>query len=103
MITQKSTGAKFNEIQSEKTEILLLDDENLIENLENSSIENPVTRTQADDLAYVIYTSGTTGMPKGVMIEHTGVINLVSDLYARYNLNESKSFFSLPTMYLMLR
>lgn len=103
VITQKSTGAKFNEIQSEKTEILLLDDENLIENLENSSIENPVTRTQADDLAYVIYTSGTTGMPKGVMIEHTGVINLVSDLYARYNLNESKSFFSLPTMYLMLR
>jgi len=32
-------------------------------------------------LAYVIYTSGTTGRPKGVMIEHRGVSNLVrSDL-----------------------
>ncbi|WP_349729729.1 amino acid adenylation domain-containing protein [Peribacillus frigoritolerans] len=34
------------------------------------------------DLAYVIYTSGTTGRPKGVMLEHSGIINLV------YNQNE---------------
>ncbi|MEW5983749.1 MAG: amino acid adenylation domain-containing protein, partial [Acidobacteriota bacterium] len=33
------------------------------------------------NLAYVIYTSGTTGEPKGVMIEHRGIGNLVaSDL-----------------------
>jgi surfactin family lipopeptide synthetase A/fengycin family lipopeptide synthetase D len=28
------------------------------------------------DLLYVIYTSGTTGKPKGVMLEHTGLVNL---------------------------
>src|SRR5687768_4709951 len=28
------------------------------------------------DLAYVIYTSGSTGEPKGVMVEHAGVVNL---------------------------
>ncbi|AEY66121.1 non-ribosomal peptide synthetase [Clostridium sp. BNL1100] len=28
------------------------------------------------DLVYIIYTSGTTGKPKGVMIEHKGVVNL---------------------------
>ncbi len=30
-------------------------------------------------LAYVIYTSGTTGRPKGVMIEHRSIANLVGD------------------------
>ncbi|MDT4989989.1 MAG: hypothetical protein QOI74_4083, partial [Micromonosporaceae bacterium] len=31
-----------------------------------------------DDVAYLIYTSGTTGRPKGVMIAHRGISNLVS-------------------------
>ncbi|HVN54987.1 MAG TPA: amino acid adenylation domain-containing protein [Anaerolineaceae bacterium] len=30
-----------------------------------------------DNLAYVIYTSGTTGKPKGVLLQHRGVVNLV--------------------------
>lgn len=32
------------------------------------------------DLAYVIFTSGTTGKPKGAMIEHRNVLNLVNGL-----------------------
>jgi amino acid adenylation domain-containing protein len=31
----------------------------------------------ADDLAYVIFTSGSTGQPKGVMVRHRPVINLI--------------------------
>jgi amino acid adenylation domain-containing protein len=31
---------------------------------------------KSNDLAYCIYTSGTTGMPKGVMIENKGAVNL---------------------------
>ncbi|MEE4152466.1 amino acid adenylation domain-containing protein, partial [Pseudomonas viridiflava] len=42
------------------------------------SPENPVVqRLGAGHLAYVIYTSGSTGAPKGVMVEHRGLCNLV--------------------------
>jgi amino acid adenylation domain-containing protein len=33
------------------------------------------------NLAYIIYTSGTTGRPKGVMVKHGNVINLVFGLH----------------------
>lgn len=36
-----------------------------------------LTKPTPDSLAYVIYTSGTTGRPKGVMIEHRSIANLV--------------------------
>lgn len=40
------------------------------------------------NLAYVIYTSGTTGRPKGVMIEHRSVVNLVGSDIPYFGLSE---------------
>ena len=37
----------------------------------------PLPEIQQDWLCYVIYTSGTTGKPKGVMIEHRGIVNFM--------------------------
>ncbi|KAF2462487.1 amino acid adenylation, partial [Lindgomyces ingoldianus] len=36
-------------------------------------------RPSAKSLAYVMFTSGSTGQPKGVMIEHRGIVRLVRD------------------------
>lgn len=44
----------------------------------SQSAANPRRTAQQGpaNLAYVIYTSGSTGLPKGVMIEHRGALNL---------------------------
>ncbi len=47
----------------------------------NSSAQpsaNPLCLTTPDHLAYVLYTSGSTGQPKGVMMRHRPLVNLLS-------------------------
>ncbi|MBF4485710.1 non-ribosomal peptide synthetase, partial [Flavobacterium sp. CSZ] len=43
-----------------------------------------------DDLAYVIYTSGSTGQPKGVMVQHAGVVNTILSLINALEIKEAK-------------
>ncbi|MEI6411934.1 MAG: amino acid adenylation domain-containing protein, partial [Bacteroidota bacterium] len=43
---------------------------------QNQSLANPNSINKPQDVAYIIYTSGSTGQPKGVMVEHAGVVNL---------------------------
>ncbi|AEV98679.1 hypothetical protein A4D02_09045 [Niastella koreensis] len=38
-------------------------------------VEETVETVTPNNLAYVIYTSGSTGNPKGVMVEHAGMLN----------------------------
>src|ERR1041385_1295258 len=38
---------------------------------------NPSTRVSSANVAYIIHTSGSTGEPKGVMVQHRPIINLI--------------------------
>ncbi|QHF45746.1 non-ribosomal peptide synthetase [Pseudomonas sp. S35] len=48
---------------------------------------NPHVAVKPSNLAYVIYTSGSTGLPKGVMVEHHSVCNLVDWHCQAFNLH----------------
>jgi amino acid adenylation domain-containing protein len=45
---------------------------------------NPPRRATSRHLAYAIYTSGSTGQPKGVLIEHRSVVNVVTSFIRSY-------------------
>ncbi|PIG84354.1 N-(5-amino-5-carboxypentanoyl)-L-cysteinyl-D-valine synthase [Aspergillus arachidicola] len=53
------------------------------------SASNPSPLSRSTDLAYIIYTSGTTGRPKGVALEHHGVVNLQVSLSKIFGLRRA--------------
>lgn len=54
--------------------------------------------TSPTDLAYVIYTSGSTGLPKGVMLEHSSVINFLESMASEPGLTASDRLLAVTTL-----
>jgi non-ribosomal peptide synthetase component F len=68
LISQRSLEATLPKHQAQ---VLFLDD------VTESSNENPGSRATLDHLAYVIYTSGSTGKPKAAQLIHRGLSNVL--------------------------
>jgi len=62
-----------------------------IENSQHDNRENPITKVTPRNLAYIIYTSGSTGQPKGVLLEHRGVANMLLSQVADLAVTEADS------------
>ncbi|MBD2567296.1 non-ribosomal peptide synthetase [Anabaena lutea] len=76
LLTQKHLSKRLPQHQ---VEMICLDTDWLL--ISQAIESNPVCEIQPENLAYVIYTSGSTGEPKGVMIQHSSVVNLANGLH----------------------
>lgn len=80
----------INKIPTNSTEILNLDEQ--LDGIYAHSPPVTIVAKRAEDLAYIIYTSGSTGVPKGVMIAHHSLINILNCMDGLYPVKKSDSY-----------
>lgn len=74
-------------LESVRFPVIYLDDENFARETAEFPSDNVAVGDiglKPNNLAYVIYTSGSTGHPKGVMIEHNGLVNRIEWMKKKY-------------------
>ncbi|MGH3933738.1 MAG: amino acid adenylation domain-containing protein, partial [Pseudonocardiaceae bacterium] len=82
VVTTISTGGEVRGAWPDTTTELVLDEQQVVAALQHHPDSNPTDGECLGSLdpyssAYVIYTSGSTGQPKGVVVEHRSLVNLL--------------------------
>jgi amino acid adenylation domain-containing protein/thioester reductase-like protein len=88
VLSNKSLIDKFKE--SSLAHVQLTNVHQLMKKLTLRMTANTSPLFSSADVAYILYTSGTTGVPKGVIIKHNSVINLIHEQIRKLSI-DSKS------------
>src|SRR3569833_1100858 len=79
--------------------LVLLDEcVNDVSSINTENLDASTIGSTSRDLAYVIYTSGSTGAPKGVMVEHSGVVNFLISMQQQLHVVPADRFLALTTV-----
>ena len=75
------------DLESERDRIAALDHSDLTDNIASPS-----------NVAYVIYTSGSTGQPKGVVVEHRHLVNLLHGMIRHWDIGPSDAVLQFASL-----
>lgn len=64
----------------------------------NTYTVQPNKKAHPDDMIYLIYTSGSTGVPKGVMVSHKSIINVLCDMLKRFDIRQADCLVSTTSI-----
>lgn len=59
---------------------------------------NPINVATGQNLAYIIYTSGSTGVPKGVMVQHSSVVNFFGGMDRSVQCSERDTLLAVTSI-----
>lgn len=89
ILTNKSHFGRLGKLITDNKiliDVLSVESDEIQDITKSWPISNLSTNIESNNLAYMIYTSGTTGLPKGVMVEHRNVVNLLLGVAKQYEI-----------------
>jgi len=93
LISQESLKSTFS-----RPGLKVLTVDGLKERIGDSDSSNPEITVEKDQLAYVIFTSGSTGTPKGVQITHSNVVNILTFMKEKLEVDGNDKVLALTTV-----
>lgn len=78
----------YEQVSIDGLRFIFVDGDNELIRCEDAT-HSPVSAVTANSIAYVIFTSGSTGVPKGVIVKHRPVINLIEWAKKSFNFSEN--------------
>ena len=93
VVTQQSLAGR---LPQEHKRLICLDTEQ--EKIGQQAKENPTSHVNPEHLAYIIFTSGSTGIPKGVVVRHKPVINIIDWVNKTFQINQQDRLLFITSL-----